>query len=410
MHIILINHYAGSPEMGMEFRPYYFAREWVKKGHRVDVFAADYSHLRRVNPKIKHDFQVQKIDGIYYHWIKTNKYDGNGVKRALTMAEFISKLWLRAGRIVKKYNPDVIITSSTYPLDTFVGQRIRRISKKKVKLIHEVHDMWPISPIEIGGMSPKNPFIRVMQYGEDSFCKKSDLVVSLLPCAKEYLHTHGMTYEKFRHISNGVVLSEWEKPQPLPEEHERVLNALKEKGKFVLCFFGSHTKSYSLDYLVDAAKEIIDDRLHVVFVGDGIYKNELLKKSKGYEDRFTFLSSIPKTSIPSLFEKIDATYVGAVNNNMFRFGICMNKLFDSMMGGKPILYAVNAPNNYIEEYGCGISVKAENKDALIDGLSRLLNMSAEEKAQMGNNGKNAALSHFNYTVLSEKFLEILQEK
>ena len=69
MNIILINHYAGSPEMGMEFRPYYFAREWVKKGHRVDIFAASYSHLRRVNPKVRHDFQEEIIDGIHYHWI-----------------------------------------------------------------------------------------------------------------------------------------------------------------------------------------------------------------------------------------------------------------------------------------------------------------------------------------------------
>ena len=29
MNILIINHYAGSPEMGMEFRPYYFARAWV---------------------------------------------------------------------------------------------------------------------------------------------------------------------------------------------------------------------------------------------------------------------------------------------------------------------------------------------------------------------------------------------
>ena len=29
MNIILLDHYAGSPEMGMEFRPYYMAREWV---------------------------------------------------------------------------------------------------------------------------------------------------------------------------------------------------------------------------------------------------------------------------------------------------------------------------------------------------------------------------------------------
>ena len=30
MNILLINHYAGSPQYGMEYRPYYLAREWVK--------------------------------------------------------------------------------------------------------------------------------------------------------------------------------------------------------------------------------------------------------------------------------------------------------------------------------------------------------------------------------------------
>ena len=39
MNILYINHYAGSPRMGMEFRPYYFAREWVKMGHDVTMIA-----------------------------------------------------------------------------------------------------------------------------------------------------------------------------------------------------------------------------------------------------------------------------------------------------------------------------------------------------------------------------------
>ena len=67
MNILIINHYAGSPEMGMEFRPYYFAREWIKMGHKVDIIAADYSHLRRINPDVKKDFQKENIDGINYH-------------------------------------------------------------------------------------------------------------------------------------------------------------------------------------------------------------------------------------------------------------------------------------------------------------------------------------------------------
>ena len=35
MKILLINHYAGSPNLGMEFRPNYVTKEWGKLGHEV---------------------------------------------------------------------------------------------------------------------------------------------------------------------------------------------------------------------------------------------------------------------------------------------------------------------------------------------------------------------------------------
>ena len=187
MNILLINHYAGSPNMGMEFRPYYFAREWIKKGHNVSIIASDFSHLRRINPKIRNDFDKSVIDGISFYWIKTLRYNSNGLKRAISMFEFVLKANRCAKWIISEINPDIVICSSTYPLDTFVGQKIKRLSHKKVKLVHEIHDMWPLTPVELGNMSKNNPFIRILQIAENSFCKNADEIVSLLPEAKGYL-------------------------------------------------------------------------------------------------------------------------------------------------------------------------------------------------------------------------------
>ena len=53
MRILLVNHYAGSPAHGMEFRPYYLAREWVRAGHEVLIVAASYSHVRAVQPEMQ---------------------------------------------------------------------------------------------------------------------------------------------------------------------------------------------------------------------------------------------------------------------------------------------------------------------------------------------------------------------
>ena len=400
MNILYIEHYAGSPEMGMEFRPYYLAKEWVKMGHNVRIVAGDYSHLRIKNPKVKKDFQTNTIDGIKYTWLKTGEYEGNGVKRAVTMFRFVEKLRYHAKGLARAWKPDVIIASSTYPLDTYAAQKIAKYSH--AKYIHEVHDMWPITLIELGGMKKNHPFVMMIQQAENSFCKNADCVVSLLCAAKDYFISHGMDPRKFKTVMNGIVEDEWKDPEPLPEEHQKLLDDLHAQGKFVICFFGSVNKSYAIEHLMEAMERSGREDTAFVIVGEGNQKEELMAKNT---KNVFFLPKINKTAIPTLTDNIDCCYVGALKNDMFRFGICMNKLFDSMMSGKPILYAVDAPNNFITDYNCGVSVKAEDPDALAEGIDKLLSMSEEERKQLGDNGRKAVLENFTYKKLAEKFAE-----
>ena len=407
MNILYLEHYAGSPEMGMEFRPYYLAREWVKAGHDVRIAAGDYSHLRGKNPAVSADFETQETDGITYVWVKTGTYSGNGVSRALSMFRFVWKLRRRASRIAREWKPDVVICSSTYPMDTWAGQKIRR--KSGAKLLHEVHDMWPITLIELGGMKKSHPFVMLNQAAENSFCRHSDGVVSLLCAAKDYFVAHGMAPEKFHVVMNGVVREEWEHPAPLPAEHAEILSRLRAEGKFIICFFGSVTKSYAVEYLLRALDLAGDSRAAAVIVGEGNLK-DTLREAAGEKDgkQVFFLPRIPKAAVPSLTEAVDCSYVGALRNDMFRFGICMNKLFDAMMAGKPVLYAVDAPNNLIRDYGCGVSVEAENAEALAEGIRTLLAMSPQERQRLGENGRRAVLEHFTYEKLAEQFLEVMR--
>lgn len=388
MNIVLINHYAGSPEMGMEFRPYYFAREWVKMGHKVDIIAADFSHLRRKNPDVSEDFQTELIDGINYHWIKTRTYEGNGASRAITMAQFITKLWLHAGKIIKKMEPDVVICSSTYPLDTFVGQRIRKKSKKKVKLIHEVHDMWPATLIEVGGMSKYHPFVIAMQIGENSAYKHSDKVVSLLPYAEEYMKQHGLAEGKFICIPNGVVEEEWNKTDELPDEHQKVFDVLHGKNKFIVGYFGGHALSNALEYLLEIAGDMVQHKdIHFVLVGDGVEKKNLIDLSKKMNlDNVTFLKSVSKKAVPKLCEQFDCIYMGGHESPLYRFGLCLNKMFDSMMAGKPIICAMTTPKTYIEEYECGIKVDSGDIQGCVSAILKIKSMNEDDRKKMGENG------------------------
>lgn len=402
MNILLINHYAGTPEMGMEFRPYYFASEWIKMGHHVDIIAADYSHLRIKNPKVFIDFQTKDVNGIKYHWIRAGQYEGNGVKRALTMFRFVGKLWLHAGKIVKEYMPDVVITSSTYPLDTYAGQRIAK--KAGAKLIHEVHDMWPATLIELGGMSKYHPFVALLQMAENSAYRNSDHIVSLPPLAKDYMVKHGMKPEKFVAIPNGIVKADWENPEPLPEEHRRMLEGLKAEGRFIVGYFGGHALSNALDVLLDAAKEVHEKEIRFVLVGSGVEKKRLVERVKEERiENIIFLPSVAKKSVPELLKFFDCCYMGAKPSPLYRFGLCLNKMYDSMMAAKPILLAVDVSVSPVEEVDCGITVKTNRAREIAEHIEKMFHMPEKKRREFGERGRQAVLKYFNYDVLAVQF-------
>lgn len=408
MNILYIDHYAGSIEMGMEFRPYYLSKDWVNMGNKVTVIAGDYSHLRKNNPTVKDNFQTELIDGIEYVWIKTGKYEGNGVQRALSIEKFVRKLYCNAKLIAQRWSPDIVIASSTYPLDAYPAHRIAKLAK--AKYVHEVHDMWPITPIELYGMSPKNPFIMAIQAAENFFCKHADLVVSVLPNAKDYFVEHGMRPEKFVFIPNGINIDDWNNPQPLPIELFKAIESAKKQSRLVISFFGSHTRAYSLDTLLQAAALVEKDKIFLVFVGEGNYKPELQKLAESLElgGAHLFFDPIDKKAIPSLLNITDVSYIGAKNNKMFKYGLGMNKIYDAMMGGKPLLYAVNAPNNYVKQYNCGVSVNSEDRFDLAEGIKQLLDMPDFERTTLGSNAKKAVLQNYTYEIISSKFIDAMK--
>ena len=409
MNILLINHYAGSPRHGMEYRPYYFAREFVKLGHRVTIVAGSFSHVRNKQPYITSSLQRENIDGVNYVWLKTASYTGNGIKRFLSMLQFVSRLIRLRMEIVETFSPDVVIASSTYPLDIYPAHFIAKSSN--AKLIFEVHDLWPLSPMELGGMSRWHPFIMLMQHAENFAYKNANKVVSMLPKAEEYMKRHGMAAHKFVYIPNGVAPEEWESVSAtLPQTHSELLCQLSKKNLFCVGYAGGHGLSNSLDQLLDGAVLLKDLPVMVLLVGKGPERERLQNKAIELNlSNVLFLPAISKGDIPELLRFMDTLYLGWGRNPLYRFGICPNKLMDYMMAAKPVVHAVEAGNDLVSESGCGISVPPEDPEAIANAIHILMGMSELERVAMGQRGKEYVLKHHDYRVLAMKFIEIMEE-
>ncbi|OOM16445.1 glycosyltransferase family 4 protein [Clostridium saccharobutylicum] len=405
MNILLINHYAGSDYHGMEFRPYYMAREWVNMGHNVTILAADYSHLRKKNPKVDKDFQEEVIDGITYVWVKTPEYHGNGVGRIKNISTFMWKLRMNYKKVADKYKPNAVIASSTYPLDIYPAHRIAK--RCNSKLFFEIHDLWPLSPMEIGGYSEKNPAIVILQRAEDFAYRNSDKIISILPNADKHIRERGFSTDNFVYVPNGIIIGEKKIP-PIEKSIER-LQELKEQGYFLVGYTGNHSPANVLDTMIDSAKKTKDEKVKYILVGNGNVKNELMQYAKSNNvTNIEFLDPVLKDNMDNVLQLLDICYISLKKQNLFNYGVSPNKLFDYMMAARPIIYAVEASNDPVKDCGCGISVPAENPDAVVEAVMKIKSLSNEEKKEMGQRGNDYVLANHTYHGLAEKFLNALK--
>ena len=396
--------------MGMEFRPYYFSKKWQEAGENVDIIAASYSHLRRENPNVNKDFQNENIEGVNYNWIKTVDYNSNGLRRTLSLFQFIFKLWIKSGYIIKKFNPDVVICSSTYPLDTFVAQRLRKKSKKKLVYIHEFHDMWPATLIEIGGMSKHHPFVKFIAYGEKQACRNADYIISLLEYTEEHFVSLGAKPGMFKCIPIGIDLDKW-KNIGLNSIHKTTLEKLSAEGKFIVGYFGGHALSNALEVLIDVADKFkyISKDVQFVLVGNGTKKKKLIESANHRAlDNITFLPPVEKDEIPELLSHFDCIYMGTKNSPLYRFGMCLNKMVDAMMSGKPLVCAITSPPTWAEKSGCAIITDSENVDGIYQAIEEIRSMDPGNKVQMGQNGIKFVKEELNLDILSKRFLDIMK--
>ena len=107
-------------------------------------------------------------------------------------------------------------------------------------LVYEVHDLWPLSPMELGSMSKWHPFIMLVQAAEDYAYRNADVVVSMLPKVREYMESRGMAPYKLHIVPNGIDTTEWLTDGPhLQGTAREALSSLKTQGISIIGYAGT---------------------------------------------------------------------------------------------------------------------------------------------------------------------------
>lgn len=400
--IWIINQYASTPETGIGGRHYEIARELARKGHDVYLIAASWHHLLRSGQAEPPSGTVD-VEGFKLVRIPTRRYahahDKRRILNWLTFAWALTRLQRSGCR-----RPDVVVCSSP-SLFSFLGaEQVAR--RAGCRLVFEVRDIWPLTLIEIGGMSPRHPAVRAMQWIEDRAYRISDRVVSNLPGAVEHMASRGMDRRKFCWIPNGFSRSEVEAAERLPPDVE----ARFPVGKFVVGYAGTLGAANALEVLIDAAALLKDHPdIAFVLVGQGRERKDLETKAREQGlDNVHFLPPVPKVQVQSVLKRFDVCFVGSTKSPLYRFGASPNKLFDYLVSGKPIIYGIDSPGySPVSDAGAGLSVPAEDAPALAAAVLELHRATETERLEMGENGRRTAFEHHEYAMMAGRLESVL---
>lgn len=403
MNILYIEHYAGSLYHGNSQRPYYLGQEWLKDGHKLTVVSASYSHVRHTQPQ---DTGLEVIDGIDYMWLPCPRYQGNGFMRIISMFVFTLQLFVHMYGIIKQSKPDVVVASTRYMFDVIPAWAIAKITKSQ--LVYELHDLWPMSPMQLGGHSPYHPFILLLRGMEWMTHKLSDRVISCLPNTYEHIRQFGVSEDRFHYIPNGVYLPDWDETADLPADLEEKLSTLKKDGYFIVGYTGAHSVANTMHVLLDAAAQLQNEKIHFVLIGDGQEKEKLIKKADYLKlKNITFYPKILKRAVPNALSHMDLLYIGWQNLDLYKYGTSAQKVFDYMMSGKPVLQGMSTGTDFITQAGCGLTVEAENPGTVVDGIRTMMKKSPQDLQAMGKKGINYVKSHHDYKILAQQFIDAI---
>ncbi len=196
-------------------------------------------------------------------------------------------------------------------------------------------------------------------------------------------------------------MADIEQTEPLPDA---ILKQIP-KNDFVVGYAGTFGTANALDTILSAAGLLKNqESIHFVLVGKGDKKGEIINRiaTEGLINVSVF-DAVPKIQVPALLDIFDACILSWNNRPLYRYGIAANKIFDYLASGKPIVQAYSGEYDPVVKHKAGLTVAAEDPEALANAILSMKQLSADERTQMRNNGYKAVLQRYDYAIIADAF-------
>jgi glycosyltransferase involved in cell wall biosynthesis len=402
MHVLIVNQYALPTGAAGITRHGDIGAELVRRGYEVTVVASDFDYLTRRARNAPQ--RRSRHDGVQFIWLRTGAYTGNDSRRVRSMARFAAGAAWVGMRI--RPRPDVIIGSSPQLLAGLSASVAARLLRRP--WVFEVRDFWPSSLVDLGALGEGGMAHRALVRLERSLYRGADAVVTVPPNGCVRLEELRVDASRCVHIPNAATAVADRAAPAAPQ------GGLRD-GDFIIVYTGAHGVANQLGNVIDAAAILRMnhpehyERVRIDLIGDG---QERARLSAEVEERglnhVRIHGSKPKADIPVLLAGADACLVHLAPADVFRYGLSPNKLFDYFAAGKPVLISSAYPT-IVDEADAGIRFEPGDPEALAGAIGRMMDLPLEERAQMGERGRELVRTRYSISATTDAYESLLHE-
>lgn len=343
-----------------------------------------------VYEEYKHKKYEEQLDGkVIIHRFAMFREGTNPIQRAI---RYVLVNLIQYFKGIRAKDVDVLVSVSTPPTQGILCGLVAR--KLKIPFIYNLQDVFPDSMV-IANMTKKGSLIwKIGRKVEDFTYRHADKIIVISEDFKRNIMEKGVPEEKI------VVVPNWVDPTSVypVERRDNILfdRFGLDRDKFYICYSGNIGHSQNLRLLMDAAKLLKTDLpdMRLVLIGDGMMKDELEKMIRDEAiDNVVLLPFQPYEEIAHVFSLGDA---GLIISKAGTGGSSVpSKTWSIMAAERPIIASFDEESRLstlIEEAGCGVTVKPDDLDVLVEAIKTLYN-DRENGIAMGKTGRRYLLEN-----------------
>lgn len=306
---------------------------------------------------------------------------------------FIASVSLLGPWLLRRRRFDVIFVYGNSPILQVIGARVLRWFTGG-KLVPWVQDLWP-SSLKVTGYVRNRRLLGAVASVVRWIYRGSDLLLVQSP---------GFIAE-VKAMAGGTPVEYHPNPGDLDPPELNQPPAVPRLGPgFNLVFAGNLGMAQALDTVVAAAEELRGvPGIRIVLVGSGSRSDWLREQVvvRGL-DNVQLAGRFPPEAMPAIFAQASALLVSLVRDPIMSQTV-PSKVQSYLAAGRPIIASMEGEGvRVVEESGVGIACAPEDPKALAQAIRRLASLSDQERAAMGERGREYYARQFEPTMLAER--------